>query len=141
MGFVDGEQAPLAAVKSSMDLDASQMDINKAIPSGTEVGQVLDVSKVFPVAKRCWQLAIQTLQASSSQARDAHREESRSGTRFNWRSAYKDHYSALMHVRGGSKASTSVGFRANPLKAIRHVDFPRGEEEAATVRRPSSSSQ
>ena len=68
-----------------MDLDASQMDINKAVPSDTEVGQVLDVSKVFPVAKRCWQLAIQTLQASSSQARDAHREETRSGTRFNWR--------------------------------------------------------
>ena len=52
VGFIDGEQAPLEAVESSMDLlEASHMDINKGVPSGTAVGQVLDVSKVFPVAK------------------------------------------------------------------------------------------
>ena len=62
VGFIDGEQAPLDAVEASMDLlEASHMDINKGVPSGTAVGQVLGVSKVFPVAKHYWQLAIQKL--------------------------------------------------------------------------------
>lgn len=100
VGFIDGEQAPLDAVEASMDLlEASHMDINKGVPSGTAVGQVLDVSKVFPVAKHYWQLAIQKLHASSSQAKQSQRRTERNGMRFNWRQVYADDLTSMSSLQ------------------------------------------